>query len=898
MKLGNKKYIRWALLLLMAVFLMLSSALYLLKDKLIDRAIVELNKNLEVPMSVDRVELAFWSSFPNISVDLLGVKIPGRQGRSVLLTSDKFNLRFNPLDLLGGDYNLKQINITEGTLNLEIDTLGRENFDIIKDGQEGNDSDFRLALRAVRLKQMNVRYLNMATKQDYSTRVELISLSGELSENEFEMLTQGNVQVLDALSDGILLIKNQRLEFDLSLSVDKTKGVTKIPTAEIDIGGLPFEIDGYIHPDSLWFNVKSNEIELTDAVEKLALRGSKETLNKFKGKGLLDFELEIFGGTSSADPVNISCLFAIKNGQLREPIEDIQLRKINLKGHYFKIDENPEELVLENISLISETGPFKGSLSIVDFSAPKWNGSAKGKINLNSLNRIFGLSGIDEVKGFVNLSADFLASESETEPEMILQKCDGTVNFENVTLKLSEDKRRFEEINGKVAFTKQSLKVNNFSLAVNKTDMSFKGSMFNIFNYLYNDGDLGVKLNLSGSNIALTDLGSTSKEQKKAKKKTFVLPENIKGSLSVDIQNLNYEKHDFRNVQGVLAIEGRNLDFRYISLENSGSRIEGGLNILESQPESFELSINANSSGIRIQEAFREWDNFYQDVLLVENIEGVAALNISFRGLFDLQTGLEYPTIDSKMELDISNGVIRKAAIMNDIAQSIKDSPAKYVFGKKNLKVLKKRLKNISFERLKNTITIRNSVVSIPKMLISSSILDMNISGTHNFDNDIDYKFDFKFRDLKQSNKDSEFGEIIDDGTGFRMFLKMYGPLENPTLEWDREQQKKSTQEYRQETKKQLKEMLKTEFGAFKKDTALEEYVPEEKPKEDIKINWEPTKNDPVSSDSLLQNPKSSKEVKPNKKQSKLKKALEKLKEQQKKEAEAAEEKIGIKGGG
>ena len=897
MKGETKKYIKWILLLLIAVFLVLSAALFLLKDKLIDRAIVELNKNLEVPMSVAKVELAFWSSFPNISVDLLGVKIPGRQGRTVLLTSDKFNLRFNPLDLLGGDYNLKQINITEGTLNLEIDTLGRENFDIIKDDQEGNDSDFRLALRAVRLKQMNVRYLNRYTKQDYSTRVELISLSGELSENEFEMLTQGNIQVLDALSSGVPLIKNQRLEFDLRLSVDKTKGVTKIPTAVIDIGGLPFEIDGYIHPDSLWFNIKSNEIQLTDAVEKLALRGSKETLNKFKGKGMLDFELEIFGGTASADPVNISCLFAIKDGQLREPIEDIQLRNINLKGHYFKTDENPEELVLENISLISETGPFKGALSIVDFSAPTWNGSAQGKINLNSLNRIFGFSGIDEVKGFVNLSADFFATESVSESKMILQKCNGTVNFENVILKLAEDKRRFKQINGKVDFTKQSLQVNNFSLAVNKTDMTFKGRMFNVFNYLYNNGDLGLKLNLSASNIALTDLGSTSKEQKKAKQKTFVLPENIKGSLSVDIQNLNYEKHDFKNVRGDLAIEGRNLDFSYISLENSGSRIEGGLNILESQAESFDISIKASSSGILIQEAFREWDNFYQDVLLVENIEGVAALSISFRGLFDLQTGLEYPSIDSKMELDISNGVIRKAAIMNDIANSIKDSPAKYVLGKKNLKVLKKRLKNISFERMKNTITIKNSTVSIPKMLISSSILDMNISGTHNFDNDIDYKFDFKFRDLKQSNKDSEFGDVIDDGSGFRMFLKMYGPLEDPTLEWDKERQKKNVQEYRQEEKKQIKEMLKTEFGVFKNDSTVEEYVPEEKPKEDIKINWDPTKNAPVSTDSLVPNPEKPKEDKP-KKKSKLKEALEKLKEQQKKEAEAAEEKIGIKGGG
>ena len=174
----------------------------------------------------------------------------------------------------------------------------------------------------------------------------------------------------------------------------------------------------------------------------------------------------------------------------------------------------------------------------------------------------------------------------------------------------------------------------------------------------------------------------------------------------------------------------------------------------------------------------------------------------------------------------------------------------------------------------------------------------MNVSGTHTFDNDIDYRFDFKFRDLKESNQDSEFGKIIDDGTGFRMFLKMHGSLENPILEWDKEQKKKSAQEYREQEKKQIKEMLKTEFGAFKNDSTVEEYVPEEKHKEDLKINWEPTKNDPETKDSLAPTSEETNEEKPKKKQSKLKKALEKLKEQQKKEAEASEEKIGIKGGG
>ena len=101
--------------------------------------------------------------------------------------------------------------------------------------------------------------------------------------------------------------------------------------------------------------------------------------------------------------------------------------------------------------------------------------------------------------------------------------------------------------------------------------MTLTGKMSNVFDYLYNEGVLGLKVKLSGDNIVLTDLGSTSKEQKKVTQKTFALPQKIKGALYMDIKNLNYEKHDFRNVRGDMKIDERNLDFNYISFVNSGS---------------------------------------------------------------------------------------------------------------------------------------------------------------------------------------------------------------------------------------------------------------------------------------------------------------------------------------
>ena len=65
------KIAKWTFGILSGLFLLISVLIFAFKDKIIERTITEINKNLEVPMEVRDVEFAFWSSFPNISVDLL-----------------------------------------------------------------------------------------------------------------------------------------------------------------------------------------------------------------------------------------------------------------------------------------------------------------------------------------------------------------------------------------------------------------------------------------------------------------------------------------------------------------------------------------------------------------------------------------------------------------------------------------------------------------------------------------------------------------------------------------------------------------------------------------------------------------------------------------------------------
>jgi len=195
--------------------------------------------------------------------------------------------------------------------------------------------------------------------------------------------------------------------------------------------------------------------------------------------------------------------------------------------------------------------------------------------------------------------------------------------------------------------------------------------------------------------------------------------------------------------------------------------------------------------------------------------------------------------IKSTIGLQIDDGRLMNVPTFQAITESLQETRTKHIIGKGNIAVLEDKLRNLSFEQMTNTIVIKNGVVVIPKMHIANSALDIDVSGTHSFTNTIDYRFEFRFRDLKQEEQ-SEFGIIADDGTGFHVFMRMHGDLYDPFIEWDRESQKEAAQERREQEKAELKSLLKSEFGFFRGDTTVHQHPGNQRRENEIIIVTDP----------------------------------------------------------
>jgi hypothetical protein len=876
------KILKWSLGITTGIVLLISASLYFFHDRICELVLKEVNNELVEPIQVSEVSLVFWGSFPNLSIDLKDVYIQDRFSKSnskdTLLQAKNIRLQFNPIDLWNEKYNIKYLEVTEGSLNLKTNANGEANYDILKPAKTTSSNKFDLKLKRICINNLRLVYQNATTNQQYKTTINNSMFSGNFNSDNYKLKAECDLFVNKIKSGEVVLLANKKATFAIEILVDNKTGTFQLPNAQINIEGLPFLVDGNVTKDSLSFKVHSKDILLTDLVNKLSLDEKKEVA-KFEGEGDVYFDLAINGAMESTTPMKVNCQFGIKNGNLTEPTNHMKASDISLVGNYSNEGGVEDEyLKLERLNFKTAGGPFSGDLIIKNFSNPTYKGKANGNIDLRIVDGIFKFPLIDKIIGKLKVNASFLVKQSKE--DVIVQECSGAIQLSNVQIKLEDDKRTFDQINGRISLLGNQIGIESTSLKVEKTDFNIAGTFNNIFNFINGSGKLDARINLISNITNVADLGTTSKAQKIEGNRIFALPDNIMGHVDLQLAQLTYENHRFNNVSGRMLIEGRRLNFPQLSCTNAGAVLSGSLEICEKTPEVFYLKASVHSKNLLFKPLFKEWHNFQQSVITDQNLSGTAEASLDFQAPFDLRSGVILKGIQSTLLLKVYNGHLKNVESFKDIVSSLRTKTGKLVLGNNNINEFEKKLSDLSFQTMENTIVISNGIIQIPKMKIVSSAMDMDVSGSHSFDNVVDYRFAFRLRDIKQQVKNTEFGEIIDDETGFRVYMRMYGPLENPKIEWDKTAKFDQVQLTILEEKQAVKSILKSEFGLFKKDSTVNTYVPKEVPKEEIKINFNPKiKGDKTPEKNPV------KDEKPNK-DSRIKKNLQKWKEQENEENE------------
>jgi hypothetical protein len=304
-------------------------------------------------------------------------------------------------------------------------------------------------------------------------------------------------------------------------------------------------------------------------------------------------------------------------------------------------------------------------------------------------------------------------------------------------------------------------------------------------------------------------------------KDVFVIPNQINVNVDLNVKELLWENHTFKEVVGKFILAEQKARLPYFSMQMFGGNVKGNMLLNNQLAEGNIIKGELFFNDLDVKKLFADWNNFDQKTITDKNLSGLLSGKIDLLLLFDQYFTLIEDKIYLNSDMKIEKGELNNMQTMKDVAEYMRSNKALKMALNKHINQFEKKLLNLKFAELTNNIQIKDRKILIPKMLIKTNALDIELSGWHDFDNNIEYHFSFRFRELKTKQEYTEFGKVEDDGLGWKIYLTMSGSIDEPIYSLDKGEMKATFKENVVEEKATVKSVLKSEFGMFKKDTTV-----------------------------------------------------------------------------
>lgn len=794
---------------------------YVYEDRVKQYAIEQLNKQLNSEIKVGEIDLSLIRKFPFASLTFTDVTAKDAiktHSKGNLLKADKVFLQFSIWDLFDQNYRIKRIEAQNAELNIRVFADGSDNYHFWKESTDTSSNNFSLDLQKIILDKVQINYKNQSANQNYAVLAEYLILKGKFSNDNYTFYANGDLQINYIKEQKLTFFANKKATVDMVLDVSGDKYTFK--ESNVSIGEMEFNIEGNIeysaNKQTSDLQIKSKDIKVESFIKELPYQ-LRKYVSKYNCKGDFYFDCSINGSFKNNDMPLIKVNFGVKNAEFIEKENNISLKNLSFTGDYTNGTQkqlSTNEVTLKNISATLETGSIKGELHIKDLSQPEVELTANADVDLSALQSFLKIENIKTISGKMNMNVSFKSKIKNTKftfEDFKNSSCSGKMKIENMNFQLKDNVHNFCAINGNFQFSNNDVIIDDLTGAISKSDFSVSGYFRNVLSFLFlPNQSLLVDADVKSNNIDLDDLLTDESTSNETSYK-LQFSEKFDFKLNVSIGKLNFNKFNATNISGKIKLRKQQLIINQLLFNALDGSVKSLVIIDGSNPEQLMISTETSLKNVNITKLFYECGNFGQNNMKDDNIKGKLNADIQFASVWSPSLKVNYDKIYAMTTLSIENGELLNYAPMKGLAKFIKVED----------------LSDVKFATLKNQIEIKNQVISFPVMDIKSSAINIKASGTHTFDNVINYRLRILLSELlskkakKAKKENEEFGVVEDDGLGkTSIYITVFGTVDKPEYKYDAKGVKEKIVVGFIQEKQNLKNILKKEFGWIKKDTS------------------------------------------------------------------------------
>jgi len=425
----------------------------------------------------------------------------------------------------------------------------------------------------------------------------------------------------------------------------------------------------------------------------------------------------------------------------------------DLKHYPHKLHDYYADIMIDSVDL--KIIDFTGSIDDSDFHfdgtihdyafwmQPELNGDVDLDINLTSnklrLEDVFSYKGENYVpeeyrhEVFDNLAVHFTSSLHYK--DSALHSIDMALDTLDTKMKLHP--LRFHDFRGNIHYEDQHIIIKDFHGEIGTTNFNFDLNYYlgedtqikkrdNYLNLKANYIDFDALFNFDVSPSKSTEVIISKTKDVKEHADAFNIYELPFTDMKykIDIAHFMYHKIDLQNIKATIRTTPKHYTYiDTLSMDAAGGNIQLSGYFNGSDPKHIYMQPNLVITNVDLDRLLFKFENFGQDHIVSENLQGKLTSTIKgkIRVYPDLVPDLDQSTIE--MDVKVLNGRL----INFDPMLALSD-----YMGNKNLQ-------NIRFDTLQNSLNIKKGKINIPAMTIESTLGHMELSGSHDNNQNIDY---------------------------------------------------------------------------------------------------------------------------------------------------------------
>ncbi|MFQ3332427.1 MAG: hypothetical protein ACI84S_000476 [Thalassomonas sp.] len=795
---------------------------YFFSDRVEKTVVNKIQEQITSKLQLGDVAFSLYEKFPSASVKITNLLAFEKEGfdNDTLFFAKAAYIELSIFDIVLGNVDIKRVIVDNGIINIKYNSDNQPNFAIFKTNENTKNN---LSLNNIILLNTHLKFNSNNIAISWETEQTTLSLNGEIINIDAKLFAeklaihnrdyihkkQVNLHASIALKTDSILIRKGTTILIENVSADLFGGIFKGTTIDLNFACEGQELSNIINhtPEHL-----------------------KSIYRSFDANGIVSCSGNVKGLIQKGNNPNLDMVCSITKGNFKLKSRPFILKNISLSATINNGEQKnfrDTKISISNFASKTENGYLKGDFSIQNLNKYYLTANLNSSWDLAEINHYF------EDSPFFNLQGELIANtkysgyisfDSRFKNYFLAANHNTKANFKDAQFTYKNFPLEFNFKTADCTFKNNIIEVENSAITIADSDLNFTGNITDLIAYiLHKRGRIDVTGNLNSTYIKFEEI-LTLKDLSEGES-TGTLPTWISTSLNTNITTFSYNDFISSENTGELAYKNQTLTGEGMRLNSLNGNIAGNFKFYESVNKKLTLFSQINLKELNIRNAFLAFDNFKQDFITAEHIKGIGTAEIQMQATWKPGFIFEEEQLKVKSHLVIEKGELIQFKPLESLSDYVSLDD----------------LKKVQFSTLENTIEIDNSIITIPTMEIKSSALSVFISGTHTFEQEIDYRIKLllselmstKFRKKNTQIKKSEFGEVKENGKIFNtIYFKMTGNSDDPSVSFDGIR-------FREDVEKGIKKEKETITNIIQEDILQTKEQEKQEQGQDVIIEWD-----------------------------------------------------------